>query len=236
MPIGETTLRAKIRAAAIAAAAFMTTAGATAAPSPPSARVQKVDDGYLMGNPAAPLKIVVVSSFGCPHCRVLDINMMDPLKKNWIDTGKASLRFVPYVLFTPDIPTIIAADCGPTSGFFARTSALFSIQQSVTQAYYKSSQASSQTRSDDLPAQNIKAIADATGIVQKASAAGIAPAVAARCVANPQVKKLLAMRQALARKRYGVAGTPDVTLNGRDLRTGGSWPGLEAALKAAAKG
>lgn len=234
MPTGETTLRATMKAAAIAAAAFLTTAGAAA--GPPSTRVQKVDDGYLMGNPAAPLKIVVVSSFGCPHCRVLDINMMDPLKRNWIDTGKASLRFVPYVLFTPDIPTIIAADCGSPTGFFARASALFSIQRSVTQAYYVSKQASSQTRPDDFSAQNVKAIADATGIVQKASAAGVGPAAAARCIADPQARKTLAMRQTLAKKRYGVEGTPDVTLNGRDLKTGGSWPGLESALKVAARG
>ena len=162
--------------------------------------------------------------------------MMDPLKKNWIDTGRASLRFVPYVLFTPDIPTVIAADCGAPAGFFSRTSALFSIQRAVTQAYYASPQASKSTRPDDFANQNFKAIADATGIVQRSSAAGIQPAAAAKCVADPQAKKLLAVRQGLARRRYGVAGTPDVTLNGRDLGTGGSWPALENALKAAAKG
>jgi hypothetical protein len=215
------------------AAATLVAAPLAAAPALPSASVVRTDDGYLMGRPTAPLKLVVLSAYGCPHCRALDEAMMRPLRRDWIDTGKVSLRYVPYGMFPTDVPAIFLSECGSPGGFFDRSSRIFRMQGDTTTRYRAASDPAKKALADGPPENVPKGLAALSGLDAASADAGVPRQDYARCLASPALRHAVSQRQKLISARYHFPGTPAVWLNGQPTGTGSSWPKLEAALKAA---
>lgn len=206
-----------------------------AAPAPLSSTVARTDDGYLMGSPKAPVKLVVLSAYGCPHCRILDGTMMQPLKRDWIDTGKVSLRYVPYGMFPTDVPSLFLSECGPVSGFFGRSEHIFQMQQTVTATYSKSPQTARDRIAAGPPADVPAALAGLSDLVNYAPRASVTQAAYRQCLASPGIRQTISKRQKLIEGRYKFPGTPAIWINGKPTGTGSSWPKLEAMLRAAAR-
>ncbi|MFZ3481854.1 thioredoxin domain-containing protein [Sphingomonas sp. 3-13AW] len=229
-----TTLFAAALLAAAPVAAAATPAPAPA-PAPLSSQVIRTDDGYLMGNPKAPVKLVVLSAFGCPHCRIIDGAMMPPLKRDWIDTGKVSLRYVPYGMFPTDVPSLFLSECGRVDGFFNRSGRIFKIQQVVTSAFAGAPSAS-RSKIAEGPAANVPgALASLSGLTNYAPRVGVTQAAFRQCLSNPGIRQAISKRQKVIEARYKFVGTPAIWINGKPTGTGSSWPKLEALLKAASR-
>lgn len=224
-----------MRITTILAAGIFAAAPVLAAPAPLSSNVVRTDDGYLMGSPKAPVKLVVLSAYGCPHCRILDDSMMQPLKRNWIDTGKVSLRYVPYGMFPTDVPSLFLSECGPASGFFDRSGRIFRMQQTVTATFAGSSQAARDGIAAGPPANVPSSLAALSGLVGNAPRAGVTQAAYRQCLANPAIRQTISKRQKLIEGRYKFPGTPAVWINGKPTGTGSSWPKLEAMLRATSR-
>lgn len=221
--------------AAIALAAASIGAAATAA-SPAAHRaphdvVAKVDDGYVQGLPSAPIKLTVISSFGCPHCADFDRESTAELRRDWIDTGKVQVHFVPFMLFPTDIPALILADCGDPTAFFHRADALFA-RHDQTQARFRAMDAATSARLQkaDEKTQTL-GILHQSGLDEAYGALGLPPARANACMTDQTLRGSLRARQKLAVDRYQVKGTPTILLNGRPLRP--SWQIVRQALAAA---
>jgi len=208
---------------------------AAPAPAPQSSTVVRTDDGYLMGNPKAPIRLVVLSAYGCPHCRILDATMMQPLRRDWIDTGKASLRYVPYGMFPTDVPSLFLSECGPAAGFFSRSGRIFQMQQQVTGTYAKTPEEARDKVAAGPPANVPASLAGLSGLIGYAPRAGVAHAAYRQCLANPKIRQTISRRQKLIEARYRFVGTPAVWINGKPSGTGSSWPKLEAMLRATAR-
>lgn len=208
---------------------------AAPAPAPQSSVVTRTDDGYLMGSPRAPIKLVVLSAYGCPHCRILDGTMMQPLRRDWIDTGKVSLRYVPYGMFPTDVPSLFLSECGPASGFFTRSGRIFQMQQQVTGTYAATAE-DARDRVAAGPAANVpSSLASLSGLIGYAPRTGVTQATYRQCLASQQIRQTISRRQKLIEARYRFQGTPAVWINGRPTGTGSSWPKLEAMLRATAR-
>ena len=216
-------------------AGLMVSAPLQAAPARPSATVTRTDDGYLMGSPSAPIRLVVLSAYGCPHCRVLDRTMTPPLKRDWIDTGKVSLRYVPFGMFPTDIPSIMLAECGSTSGFFERSGRVFEMQGKATSQYAGISESAKTDVAASKPGDVPRGLALLSGLDRMSASAGVAKAAYLQCLQDPSRRKALSTRQKLISARYRFEGTPAVWINGRQTGTGSSWTKLEAALRAATR-
>lgn len=204
-----------------------------AAPASPSTTVARTDDGYLMGSPSAPIRLVVLSAYGCPHCRVLDRTMMPALRRDWIDTGKVSLRYVPFGMFPTDIPSIMLAECGPASGFFQRSGRVFEMQAKTTMQYAGMSESAKTDVAASKPGDVPRGLARLSGLDRTSTSAGVPAATYARCLEDPARRRALSNRQKLIAARYRFEGTPAVWINGRQTGTGSSWTRLEAALRTA---
>ena len=84
--------------------------------------------GYVMGNPAAKVKLIEYGSLTCPHCRHFDEEGAGPLVANYVRGGKVSYEFRSFLLNGIDIPATLAAGCGGPGSFFAMLRALYAAQ------------------------------------------------------------------------------------------------------------
>lgn len=203
-----------------------------AARSPaPHDMVAKVDDGYVQGLPTAPIKLTVISSFGCPHCADFDRDATAELRRDWIDTGKVQVHFVPFMLFPTDIPALILADCGDPKAFFHRADVLFARHDETQNRFRAMDPATSaQLQKADERTQTL-GILHQSGLDQAYGALGLRPEQAKACLTDQTLRASLRARQKLAVARYQVKGTPTILIDGRPARP--SWPTVRQALSAA---
>jgi protein-disulfide isomerase len=74
---------------------------------------KSVDIAYdklpVLGNMNAPVKIVELGDYKCPTCQYFSQQVEPQLKKDFIDTGKASFYFMNYTIIGPDSNTAALA-------------------------------------------------------------------------------------------------------------------------------
>ena len=75
----------------------------------------KVDGFYLndqpyLGNPESAVKIVIISDFKCPYCKMWETDVFPKMYDNYIKNGKAVLFAVNYQMLGPD--SIVAGMAG----------------------------------------------------------------------------------------------------------------------------
>jgi protein-disulfide isomerase len=90
---------------------------------PPAQKVQmKIDRGYMLGAPNAPVTMVEFTDYQCPFCQRFHVSTFPDLKKNYIDTGK--VRFYSFDLpldFHPNAARAAeSARCAGDQGQFWR--------------------------------------------------------------------------------------------------------------------
>lgn len=67
--------------------------------SPVDTTLPKVaSQGYVMGNPAAPVEITEFGDFECPACGRFAVLSEPDVRKNYVQTGKVRWRFIDYPL------------------------------------------------------------------------------------------------------------------------------------------
>ena len=192
------------------------------------------DNGFRMGNPQAPVKLVEYGSLTCPHCADFSAEAMPTLRK-WIDGGKLSYEYRNFVRDPYDITAALLARCGGAGPFFKLTDQLYASQkdwigkiEALTEADRKRIQA--------LPtAQQFGALAAAAGLDTFVGQRGIPAAKAQQCLTDEaQQKVLIDIRQAGVTK-YTIEGTPTFILNGETIGSA-DWAGLQPKLTAAIGG
>jgi protein-disulfide isomerase len=182
--------------------------------------------GHVLGNPAAPSKLVEYVSYTCSHCAHFVGEASAPLKANYVRTGKISVEVRNAVRDRYDLTAALLARCGGPRRFFGNHEALFANQDAwmeKLQAY---------DRDAAKPADQKAALRDIgqkTGLYALMAGRGFTPAQLDACIANPAaMKQILAMTDE-AWSKVQISGTPAFTLNGTLVR-GSDWTHLQAAL------
>jgi protein-disulfide isomerase len=77
-------------------------------------------EGYLLGNPNAPVQIMEFADYECPHCGEFATITEPDIRKRIIETGQASYRFFDFPLpgFRNSIAASNAAACADDQGKF----------------------------------------------------------------------------------------------------------------------
>lgn len=194
------------------------------------------EGGMVMGNPDAPIKLVEYGSLSCPHCADFGQKGMEPLKNNYVASGRVSYEFRSFAIHPQDIPLTVLVRCGPKENFFPLVEQVYTNFDALNAPLADPAvQEKAAAVSKAPPAQRFIALADALGYTGFFSARGIAADQANACLAN------LGTAQEVANfaKKYGedgVTGTPTFKLNGAliDLPQGSDpWVVVENALRAA---
>jgi protein-disulfide isomerase len=191
-------------------------AGLSAAPAPNKwlSTVTVTDKGaHILGNPAAPNKVVEYLSYTCGHCADFEMQEAPAFKARFVATGKASLEIRNMVLNPLDLTAAMLARCGGKAKFFGNQRHLF-----ATQGIWsgKAKNISAATR-DKLKAEDYTGFMigtfDEIGLGPIMQQRGITPAQAKTCLANkPAFNAIIGMTD--SGSRLGVRGTPAFLVNG----------------------
>lgn len=221
-----------------------TTQGAPVAATPPPAGrdwtqvVAKTEQGYQMGNPAAPIKLVEYGSRLCPTCGAFANQGYAPLTENYVKTGKVSFEFREFLVHgPPDMAPALLGRCVGTDAFFPMLEQMFANQEQFTSRWQAMTPAQQQQIVAAAPAEAFRLWAENMGLIDFVKERGLPEATARACIANQaEVDKLTKQTQDNGPGPVGsgtVTGTPTFLINGQVADGVVSWPAMEAALKKA---
>ena len=189
--------------------------------------------GFVMGNPAAKVKLVEYGSLTCPHCRHFDEAAAVPLAA-YVRTGRVNFEFRPFLLSAYDIPATLTASCNGPASFFPMMRALYAAQPD----WVAKMQAIPADRLEAIrklaPPDQFVAIAAVAGLPAFGAAQGVTATRIAACLRNPVAVERAVKVTADASNIYQVHGTPTFMINGAtvDYSAGPSpWAVVETQLK-----
>lgn len=186
------------------------------------------DGAYVVGNPAARVKLVEWASYTCPHCREFAEQSRPTLEGRMIRSGQVSLEVRHYIFNAPDFAAVAVARCGGPSGFMRRHHAIFAAQEKWSQAAAAFMQANAAILQSPQRHVAFRRIADASGLSAIGRASGLTPTQLTACFTPAALQRVGTLGDPPAE----VASTPSFYVNGR-LVTRADWAALEPQLRAA---
>ncbi len=187
------------------------------------------EGGYLMGNPAAPIKVVEFGSLTCSHCAEFAEKGSAALRDQYIASGRVSYEFRNFVRDPIDIAAAMLVRCGPPQGFFALTDQVFANQPETFKKWDAIGQPAQQATMAQPPAKRFIALAQATGLTDFFAARGVAKPQAEACLADTAKAQTLATATDTAGTQYEIAGTPTFLINGKKVDTN-TWDDTTAGV------
>ncbi len=193
---------------------------------------QTPDNGMVMGNPSAPVKLVEYGALTCSHCAEFAEKSAIPLKA-MVDKGTVSYEFRPFLLNPLDVPASLLARCSGPGPFFPIAEQMFATQaewlgkaQAITPAEQQSWQAMQ-------PEQLAPVLATKLGLDTFVQARGIGPEKAKACLTDKAAIDALGKISERGTNEFKITGTPTFLINGSVVPETGTWEQLEPKLKAA---
>jgi protein-disulfide isomerase len=210
---------------------------ATALPviAPPAGKawvdvVAKTAEGYVQGNPQAPVKLVEYGSRTCPVCGHFANTAVEPLREKYISTGRVSYEYREFWVHPQDAAPTLLGNCVSDEAFFPVLDAMFAKQ---TELNANAEQVYAQVSA--LPQQQRPlAWAEGLGYLDLAKTLGVPEPKARQCLSDPAMLKTFTDRIEKAATEKGVSGTPTFFINDQQApeRTV-SWEQVEPLLRAA---
>lgn len=208
-----------------------------AAPAPAGGNwtetVARTEEGFVVGNPAAPIKLVEYGARLCPGCKQFANTGFKPLMDGYVATGKVSFEFRDFLIHgPPELGLALLGQCGDTSAFFPILEQTYQNQDAMNQAMAAVSPAQQQALQSGSPTAIITGWTQAIGGIDFMKQRGLPEDKARQCLGDQQRIDAIT---AITQKRGAdgtVSGTPTLILNGTKLDTI-SWTDVEKALKAA---
>ncbi|TNE41466.1 MAG: DsbA family protein [Alphaproteobacteria bacterium] len=166
------------------------------------------DDDHVLGDPKAPISIIEYASLTCPHCAHFHEATFPDLKKNWIDTGKASLTFRHFPLDRYAFQASVLTECGSKSTFFGLVGLIFNQQVEWTHA------------KDPVEA-----------LAQIGKTASIGEKKFKDCLADEKLGESILNQRLVGANDYGVDATPTLFVNGKKYEGDRSYEEFDTFLK-----
>ena len=194
------------------------------------------DDGFLLGNPDAPIKLVEFGSFTCSHCAEFSVASHAALKTEFIDTGRVSFESRPFIRDPLDLSLAVVAACAGPDRFFPLAENIFASQPSILSAA-QAAQTANRSAMENVQAlpegDRLPTLAGFYGVPQFFAARGIAAAETNRCLRDAAaITKRTEVTERSARQ-YEISGTPTFLLNGTVMADAGTWEQVRDQLRAA---
>ncbi len=185
---------------------------------------------YLIGNPAARVKLVEYASYTCSHCADFSVKSEPVLKRQMIASGSTSLEFRHFIRDRLDLSAAILARCTGPKGFSATSSAIFAAQPQWLERGIEYQQGNAARLAMYPAAAQIRANADGSGLTAMVKARGLSDAAINACFANqPEIDRIVKLTADAPKE---IDSTPTFYLNGKIVPHVG-WEQLEPALRKA---
>lgn len=201
-----------------------------------SQTVVATDAGFRMGNPDAPLKLVEYASPTCVHCRDFSRSSAEELKRDFVDSGRVSVEFRPFMLNAIDVVIMGIIGCAGPERAFPLLENMYGTHDEMMTRLQASDQAAVQA-ADALPEnQRFIGLARAMGLDTFFASRGVPTAEINRCLADPANATRWATLTETASREQEITQTPTLILNGERIEAPAgteNWPATKAALQAA---
>jgi protein-disulfide isomerase len=190
------------------------------------------DGGWLVGNPAAPIKLVEYGSLTCPACALFSTEGSAKLHEDYIDSGRVSYEFRSVLIHgAVDLLLSRVLECVPAEVAVPLADQIWANLDAVTGPFQTNQAALEQAIG--LPEnQRFVAMAQAAEVDQFFAARGVSTEQTQACLADSAAVTALATKTQEASQRDGVTGTPTFFLDGTKI-DGTRWAEVEGALQRA---
>lgn len=189
------------------------------------------DGGYLMGNPDAPIKLVEYGALSCSHCAEFAAEAFEPLRDEYVASGRVSYELRFYMLNALDVPSSMLATCGSDEAVIPLAEQFWAWQPNMFENL-QANQAQLQQAGALPPEQRFQAIAQAAGMTDFFASRGIAKDQAAGCLADVAKATAFAEQTDKSLNEKNVTGTPTFFINNSSIGTA-NWESLQAELQKA---
>jgi protein-disulfide isomerase len=188
------------------------------------------EDGYRIGNPGAPVKLIEYASHTCPHCAAFSEEGGPALKDKYIASGVVSWEVREQLHNPVDLMVAMLARCGAKESFLPLSEQVWANLGPILQVAQANQAALAQAQ--NLPEnQRFQQMAQASGLLDFFSARGIAREQALVCLGDGAKAQAIADRSDKQSEELNITGTPQFIINGRKLDDVASWDKLEPALQ-----
>lgn len=194
--------------------------------------VTATDEGFLMGNPDAPVKLVEYASLTCPHCARFSMEATQALRDTYIRSGQVSWEFRNFILSAPDAAVSMAARCLSPSAFFPTVEQLYAQQ---AEWMGRIDAAESQAIAAMPPTQQLPALGRALEMDGFFARRGMTETRFNQCIGDQAGAERLAEMNRAAAERHSIRGTPTFLING-ETQNVTEWSALEPQLRSAIGG
>lgn len=194
--------------------------------------VQVTDaDGYLVGNPDAPIRLMEYASLTCGACAGFTQDAAEEIRTDYVDTGRVSYELRNQIHNGLDLTLAALVRCGSPESFHPLSEQVWlNFEQVMSEAQGAGQQIESAM---GLPEdQRFAAVAEATGLLDFFAARGLSKDQARQCLADTDSVTAIAERSNAQSEELNVEGTPTFFINGRQSEAK-SWEQLEAELQRA---
>lgn len=190
------------------------------------------EGNFLIGNPAAKVRLVEFISYTCGHCAHYALDSKVPLFTGPVRQGKVAVEMRPFFRNGIDVAATLLAQCGPAEKFIGNHHAILSSQ--ATWLKEPSRPDARQRWSTPEFGPKVKYMAEDMGLYALMLERGYTAAQLDTCLADEALGDRLAKQTADATDRLGVQGTPSFLINGK-LQTVHEWNLLAPLLNTAAR-
>lgn len=188
-------------------------------------------DGYVLGNPDAPIRVVEYASLTCPACARFAADGADPLKTDYVNTGVVSFEIRNQIHNAFDMTLARLVRCSAPESFHPLAQQVWLNLGTLQQQMQVGAQ-QLQGAENLPPDQLYVAIADAAGFFDFFASRGISRDQAATCLADGASVEAIGERSDQQSAEFEVTGTPTFFVN--DVRVDGiNWSDLEPVLQRA---
>ncbi|MFM6853816.1 MAG: thioredoxin domain-containing protein [Sphingopyxis sp.] len=189
-------------------------------------------DGFRMGNPDAPLKLIEFASPTCSHCAEFSRTGAEGLKTEFVDSGRVSVEVRPFMLNPFDLVIASLLQCAGPERFFPLLENNYQSQEELF-AGLQGDQAAIQAAAAQPEATRFAALARAAKLDQYFAARGIPETQTATCLASTASVNHWAESTERNGKQYEITGTPTFVLNERVMTGAATWEAVRDGLRAA---
>lgn len=193
--------------------------------------VRTDSDGYLLGNPDAPIKLIEYGSLTCGACANFAMTGAETLKNDYVNSGRVSYELRNQIHNGLDLILARLVRCGAPESFHPLSDQVWLNLQPLLQNAQANPQALDQAMS--LPEdQRFVAAAQAAGFYDFFASRGISVDQARTCLADFASVQQIAENSQSQSEELNVTGTPTFIVNGVNVGTH-NWASLEPILQRA---
>ena len=188
-------------------------------------------DGYIVGNPDAPIKMIEYGSLTCGACAAFAATGVEPLKSEYVSSGRVSFELRNQIHNGIDLVLARLVRCGPKEAFHPRSDAVWANLNNIMAAAQQNGAALDAAMR--LPEnQRFVATAQAAGLFEFFGARGLGRDQAEQCLADAASVSAIAENSNKQSAELGVTGTPTFFINGAKVDAN-SWTQIEPMLQRA---